>query len=183
MTYNILKVSIKRWCQGIALSLLVTMSPIFIGCYGYFPLTKAVYRYNGDITHHKVLRTLIFWGLVIIPVYGTSLLADALVFNLIEFWSGNVLHVNVDTDEDSKISLRPLDDGKGAELVVLRNNEIVSQLKFFKVSDRTFEVYDNNNKLSGMIIQTTEGDLQFTDINGKLIQTIKAEEIKALSQS
>lgn len=184
MTFNIIKVFTKKWCQGIALTLLVAMSPVFTGCYGYFPLTKAVYRYNGEVTYHKVLRSLLFWGLVIIPVYGVSMLADALIFNLIEYWTGNVLHVSVDTsDEDSKITLRPLDDGKGAELVVLRDNEMVSQLKFIKVSDTTFEVYDDNNKLSGMVIQTPEGDLQFTDIQGKLIQTIKAEEIKSLSQS
>jgi hypothetical protein len=183
MTHTILNKLRKKWRRWIGLILLVTMIPILSGCYGYFPLTKAVYRYNGDVTYSKVLRTLLFWGLVIIPVYGVSTIADALVFNLIEFWTGNVLHVSNEYDkEGSKVTLKPLDNGNSAELTVLRNNEIVSQLRFMRVSDNVFEVYDNN-KLSGMVVQTSDGDLEFTDREGQPIQTIKADDIKALSPS
>jgi hypothetical protein len=184
MSHNMLKVLTLKRCRWIALILLLAFVPTFISCYGHFPLTKAVYRLNADVTYNKIVRSLLFWGLVIVPVYEVSMLGDAVVFNLIEFWTGNILHIGIENkDEDSKVTLKPLDNGTSAELTVSHGNEIISQLKFFKVSDRVFHVYDENSKLCGMVIQTPEGDLKFSDEEGRLIHTIKAEEITTLSAS
>jgi hypothetical protein len=184
MSHNMLKVFTLKQCRWIALILLLTFVPTFISCYGHFPLTKAVYRLNADVTYNKVLRSLLFWGLVIVPVYGVSMLGDAIVFNLIEFWTGNILYVGIENkDEDSKVTLKPLDNGTGAELTVSHSDEIISKLRFFKVSDRVFHVYDENNKLCGMVTRTPEGDLKFKDKERRLIHTIKTEEIKTPSAS
>jgi hypothetical protein len=56
------------------------------GCFGTFRLTRAVYGFNNDI-NNKIARTLVMWGMVIIPVYEVAALVDALIFNVIEFWS------------------------------------------------------------------------------------------------
>ena len=58
------------------------------GCYGKMALTKKVYKLNGEVSD-KYLRSLVTWVFVIVPVYGVSALADFVLFNTIEFWSGN----------------------------------------------------------------------------------------------
>jgi len=50
-------------------------------------LTKKVYQVNGEV-RDKYLRSLVTWVFIIVPVYGISALADFIVFNTIEFWSG-----------------------------------------------------------------------------------------------
>lgn len=57
------------------------------GCYGSFGLTDALYQWNGGLSQ-KWVRALVFLGLVLIPVYQLFLLADAIVLNTIEFWTG-----------------------------------------------------------------------------------------------
>lgn len=58
------------------------------GCYGNMALTKKVYKINGEVGN-KYIRSLVSWVFVIVPVYGVSVLADFILFNTIEFWSGN----------------------------------------------------------------------------------------------
>ena len=64
------------------------------GCYGSFNLLRTVYRFNGSIKAHPdpkvngVIKSVVMVVLAIIPVYGLSTWADALVLNSIEFWTG-----------------------------------------------------------------------------------------------
>jgi hypothetical protein len=57
------------------------------GCYGKMALTRKVYHVNGEISD-KFVRSLVTWAFVIAPVYAVSVLADFILFNTIEFWSG-----------------------------------------------------------------------------------------------
>ena len=57
------------------------------GCYGKMALTRKIYQANGSV-HDKYLRSLVSWVFIIVPVYGVSALADFILFNTIEFWSG-----------------------------------------------------------------------------------------------
>jgi hypothetical protein len=57
------------------------------GCYGKMALTKKVYAVNGEV-NDKFVRSLVTWILIIVPVYQISALADFILFNTIEFWSG-----------------------------------------------------------------------------------------------
>jgi len=58
------------------------------GCYGKMALTRKVYQVNGQVSE-KHLRSLVTWAFILVPVYGISALADFIVFNTIEFWTGN----------------------------------------------------------------------------------------------
>ena len=59
------------------------------GCYGPFNLTRRLYRWNGQVGTTKWEREFIFVLLAWLPVYGLSVLGDAIVFNSMEFWTGN----------------------------------------------------------------------------------------------
>ena len=67
-----------------AAGLLLTTS---IGCYGHFKLLNGVREFNEGVGPNPVMRSLVMWGLVIIPVYEVAWLGDVLVFNVIEFFN------------------------------------------------------------------------------------------------
>ncbi len=56
-------------------------------CIGSFQLTGKVLDWNRNLSD-KFVNELVFLGLNILPVYSISILADAVVLNSIEFWSG-----------------------------------------------------------------------------------------------
>lgn len=74
----------RRALAAVALSLSLSLS----ACYGSFNLSKKLHRWNGQVSPDKFVTWLLFLGLVIVPVYEIALLADALVFNSVEFWTG-----------------------------------------------------------------------------------------------
>lgn len=57
-------------------------------CIGSFSLTHKLLSWNQRISN-KFVNELVFIGFWILPVYEVSALADILVINAIEFWSGN----------------------------------------------------------------------------------------------
>lgn len=62
-------------------------SMLFTSCIGSFKLTNKVLSWNRQIGN-KFVNELVFVGLWILPVYEISAIADALIINSIEFWSG-----------------------------------------------------------------------------------------------
>ncbi len=74
-------------------------------CYGPFNLTRRVHHWNDSVTDNKWGQEGMFLLLVIVPVYGLSMLGDALIFNSIEFWGGE--------NPISPVAMaEPLDDGR-----------------------------------------------------------------------
>ena len=56
-------------------------------CVGSFSLFNRLANWNRQATNEKFLNELIF--IIISPAYAICGMADALVLNTIEFWSGN----------------------------------------------------------------------------------------------
>jgi hypothetical protein len=77
----------SRFGKGIALVLVAAVGALSAGCFGNFQLTRKVYDMNQSI-EEKYLRSATTWIFVIVPVYGFAALLDLVVFNVIEFWSG-----------------------------------------------------------------------------------------------
>ncbi len=67
---------------------LMALSLAITGCYGPFNLTRKVHQWNGQVGD-KWANEIVFLVLAWLPVYSISTLADAIVFNSIEFWTGN----------------------------------------------------------------------------------------------
>ena len=57
-------------------------------CIGSFSLTNNLLSWNRQIDN-KFVNELVFFAFWILPVYEVSALADVVVLNSIEFWSGN----------------------------------------------------------------------------------------------
>ncbi len=77
----------SRFGKGIALVLVAAVGALSAGCFGKFQLTRKVYDMNQSIDE-KYVRSATTWIFVIVPVYGFAALLDLVVFNVIEFWSG-----------------------------------------------------------------------------------------------
>jgi hypothetical protein len=83
-------------------SLLVTQT----GCFGKFALTRKAYDWHDGVSSNKFVKSLLLW----IPmafVYAITGSLDAIIFNLIEFWSGsNPISMN---EGDHEMQLATID--------------------------------------------------------------------------
>lgn len=77
----------SRFGKGIALVLVAAVGALSAGCFGKFQLTRKVYEMNKSIDD-KYVRSAATWIFVIVPVYGIAAFLDLIVFNVIEFWTG-----------------------------------------------------------------------------------------------
>ncbi|MBI5529508.1 MAG: DUF3332 family protein [Deltaproteobacteria bacterium] len=97
-------------------------------CFGSFKAIRTVYKWN-DSLDNKWVKTLVLWAFTIIPVYGVIALADAIVFNLIEFWTG-----------DNPLTSGALPDGALAEFARVDDSTVRVRVIFTDGSETEFDV-------------------------------------------
>lgn len=164
--------------RTVACAVLLSLTPFFTGCYGAFPLTKAIYRANGQIDN-VILKNVVFWAFIIVPVYGIGALADAVVFNLIDFWSGKKIHISSATDEHGNLFvLTPSADGRGAVLTVSCDGRVLSEVSFVRTSDTVCDVRGADGALLGQALRTAQGGIQLTDAKGILVTSINPDDLR-----
>jgi len=173
---------LTRVRKAVAVGLVVALAPALLSCYGRFPLTRAVYRLNGEIqappVRKGVVESVVMWAFIIVPVYGVSMLADALVFNLVEFWTGKPIRIGAaDVPDGGKVVLEPSEDGQEAVLTRWQDGEVVAQIRFVKVSGTTSEVRDEDGNVLGLVMRTPQGSLELTDRHGRMVSMIEADQI------
>ena len=78
----------KKIYFKVATILLIAGSLTCSSCIGSFSLSNKLLSWNQSIGS-KFVNELVFFAFWIVPVYEVSLLADTLVLNSIEFWSGD----------------------------------------------------------------------------------------------
>jgi hypothetical protein len=119
------------------------MVTIFCGCLGTSGLGAKVKKFNLEVVEHRWAREGVFLGLQILWVYRISAVLDLLVFNSIEFWSG----------ENPINGKSPL-----AEIPL----EIAEKIGFQDVEKALIERMDANN--AKMQINFENGDLMTFDV-------------------
>lgn len=98
-----------------ALCAIVGGSLLFTSCIGSFSAWNGIKDWNMGIGH-KFVNEVVFLAFHIIPVYEVAYMADVLVLNSIEFWSGSNPLANVGTEkvvwgEDGEYLVRTNEDG------------------------------------------------------------------------
>ena len=76
----------KRLAPLLVITALAASQPACYGSYGAF---HALHRWNGKATGNKLANSAIHLGLYILPIYELCLLGDFLIFNNIEFLTGD----------------------------------------------------------------------------------------------
>lgn len=77
----------KKTYLSVALICTLCAALTLPSCIGSFTLTKKLVSWNNQVGN-KFVNELVFFAFWILPVYEVSALADLLVLNSIEFWSG-----------------------------------------------------------------------------------------------
>lgn len=73
----------------ITVTLLAGFVPVSTAaCFGSFPITRKVYRWNLGVHSDKWVRWLVFLVINIIPVYAGAAIFDMVFSNSVEFWTG-----------------------------------------------------------------------------------------------
>ena len=78
----------KKKYLTVAIVAALAGSMLSTSCIGSFTLTNKLLAWNRSVGN-KIVNELVFIGFWILPVYEVSALADILVINSIEFWSGS----------------------------------------------------------------------------------------------
>ncbi len=78
----------KRKYFTVAVAIALSTSLLGTSCIGRFQLTNKLLTWNNQVGN-KFVNELVFFAFWILPVYEVSALADLLVLNSIEFWSGS----------------------------------------------------------------------------------------------
>jgi len=78
----------KLFCRaGAAVALAACLSTT--SCIGPNNAYNSLLTWNSKLSESKWLNELAFLGLNIIPVYGLFLFGDYIIFNSVEFWTGD----------------------------------------------------------------------------------------------
>lgn len=78
----------KRKSFNLLFAAVLAGSVLFTSCIGSFRLTNKLLDWNRGVDS-KFVNELVFLAFNIVPVYPIAVLADALVINSIEFWTGD----------------------------------------------------------------------------------------------
>ena len=113
----------KKFTMTVATVLLLASTVGLNSCIGSFALTNRVMRWNNQVGS-KFLNELVFFAFWVLPVYEVTSLADLIVINSIEFWSGSNPMVAstkvIDTDHGRYLVAC---DGKGYDVTLERTGE------------------------------------------------------------
>lgn len=127
-------------------------------CYGPFNLTQKLHKWNGSLGD-KYVNALVFFGLLVVPVYGVSTFADAVIFNTIEFWTGDNPINMAEGESDTKY----VQNGdKSYEITAVKNKFIVKDL----TSNESAELIFNESEKS-WYLSDANGMVKLTTLSGE----------------
>lgn len=146
------------------------MTALFLsGCFGEFAATRALYDWNTDVSDNKWLRWLVFLALAILPVYWLFIVADALVLNTIEFFTGNN---PVGGSELSLADGSTLESSRTKDPNLIRHEhrkdgELVRVVYVRRVSDQELLVLDEHQRLVSRLRVNEDGSARVFDAAGR----------------
>ena len=136
----------NRFMIPVMLAVIIGTLPI-TGCMGHNGLTQKVKKGNLRITEHRWGREGIFVGFQVLWVYRVSILLDLLIFNSIEFWSGE----NPLTDQSALVNIPK------EMLEKIFGNESVDLGLIQRINDREakmFLAFSNGDRMTFDVVRT-----------------------------
>ena len=152
---------------GIALALCAAV--LMAGCYGRFPLTRGIYQWNRDVSSDKYIRSIVFWPLSI--VYLGAGLVDAVVINVLEFWSGNQVVDSAQLPDGSKVKMASAGHGAPLIITIQRTGQPDLQRQVSALGQGRFEVRDAVQQRLGFLQKRADGQFDVHDAQDKFLFT------------
>ena len=145
----------KTLTKVLAVALLVASVPSLTGCYGPFRLSTKLHNWNGQVSNKKFVNELVFLGFCILPAYELCVFGDALIFNSIEFWSGN----NPISMKDGEVETQDvMHNGKMYQVITTKNNMTVAakdsdEKVNFRYVPEEGQWYQMNGEVKGLAVK------------------------------
>ena len=155
--------------------ILLLLCFVTTGCTGSFNLTKKVYNFHRS-QDDKWSDELLFLLVVFVPVYSFATFADAILFNSIEFWTGEnpVTVKNIKAgDKEAVMAYDPATQ----KIKVQSTTEDYPVIQLEKV-DGTVRVSDENGKLLYATATNDKGEILVYNKDLELVKNYSAEEVQ-----
>jgi hypothetical protein len=174
-----------RLSRGVVSSLVVvSLMTAGSGCFGPFNLTRNVYNWNSGIkgsgeVNEKWMKEIVFFGMIVIPVYMFSALLDAFVFNAIQFWSGSNPvkvtqgpdgHIHAVQIVDQNILVTWSEDHRSAALTYQQQGRIIKTALIVE-DDNGYRLLEGGRTLV-LTEQALDGGVNFVDGDCRLIDHV-----------
>lgn len=163
----------KRRYFTVALVLALAGSLLTTSCIGSFALTKKLLGWNSHVGN-KFVNELVFFAFWILPVYEVCALADVLVINSIEFWSGNnpvASGTKVIDGQDGRYLVER--DGKGYT-ITSENDKSVVRLDFDDTDNSWSVNYDGTSHKFMTFVDDTHVRMTAPDGSSQLVELSQA---------
>jgi hypothetical protein len=181
----------KRASRLLAVLCLAFFSVHVSGCFGKFALVRAMWDFNKNVSPNKFIQWAVFLVMVIVPVYAIGSLADAIVINSIEFWTGQNPISSAETPDGNTrvVRLSPQDTlrlsrdmDSGVMKVELERAGQPTLVRYFEPLENGMAV---RNEAGAVVIQAREqadGDVAVTDAAGTTVALHSAEAVAQARQ-
>ena len=141
---------------------LVASALLLSGCYGPFQLTRRLHSWNGHVGD-KWENEIVFLLMVIVPVYDLAVVGDALVFNTIEFWTGNNPMANAAPQTSTQRVARG------------DTEAVLTQTASSSLRQMTIQPLHHGQPMDGLVIKDVDGVTVAMDASGQVryrVQTL-----------
>ena len=166
------------------------------GCYGPFNLTRRLYHWNGQAGSTKWEKEFVFLLLVVLPVYQLSTFGDAVIFNSMQFWTGNnpvdppmgrkseLPQTKRLARGDQEVLLTYASTPAGAELLInqFRRGQGMGGFRVEQRNGRTAG-YDDDGRLLFTAATRAEGGIVIRDGSGQQVASYSAEQVQQFVDS
>jgi hypothetical protein len=161
-------------------------------CYGPFNLTRNIYHWNSNIkggkeVNEKWMKEIVFFGMIIIPVYMFSALLDAFIFNSIQFWSGDNPIKASDLGDDGQTKVAQVGDltmrwtstSEGATVTYERNG-IIERRATIVSSATGYRLVNENGNTLAEVEYGADGTLTVLDQDCRVVQRWADDQLRLL---
>ncbi len=154
----------KKFYVSVAMLLLAGTALTTQSCIGSFALTNKVLSWNNQVGS-KFVNELVFFAFWVLPVYEVTAVADLLVINSIEFWSGtNPMQAGTKVIETDTGRYLVKCDGKGYDVV---NEDTGDSIRLdFNEDTRTWSL-DNNGEELPLLTFVDHNHVRMYDAKGR----------------
>lgn len=162
-------------------------------CFGPFNLTRNVYHWNSGIkgsgeVSDKWMKELVFFGMIIIPVYMFATLLDAFVFNSIQFWTGDNPVKGTDAGGDGAtrvvrlggVTVTMAESDQGATVTYERNG-IVERRATIETSATGYRLIDETGVLLAEAEKGQDGSVTLLDRDCQVVGRWSPDQLMALA--
>lgn len=147
-------------------------------CFGKFGATFSLYDWNVGVSDNKWLRWLVFLLLIVVPVYVLFAIADILVINTLEFFSGNnpVSGGHVKLKNGHSLASTRTSDPNVIRHEHRQHGKLVQVVYVRRVGDEEMHLCDAAGHIIARARLAPGGAVELYDGAGKLLRTVTPDE-------